>query len=102
MENIEKLSEFDIENIEKLSEFDIENIEKFINTADLEGIPCISPKYIHRQLLALELIKKSPSGYFKIFGSDGYRSYGYYKSINTNIYFIESYLQELSSYFIVK
>lgn len=91
-----------MENIKKLSEIDIENIEKFINTTNLRKVSCTSPKYINHQLLALELIKKYPSGYFKIFGSDGYRSYGYYKSISNNIYNIELYLQELSSYSIIE
>jgi hypothetical protein len=90
-----------MENIDKLSEFEMKNIENFIDTTNKKELSCISPKYIHHQLLALELIKKSPSGYFKIFGSDGYRSYGYYKSSNTNIYLIESYLQELLSYSII-
>lgn len=88
--------------MEKLSEFDINKIKDFINNNDEKKIICSSPKYIHSQSLTLELIKKYPDGYFKIFGNDGYRSYGYYKSTSNIIYLIELYLQELTSYSIIE
>lgn len=80
-----------------LSKEQIEIIENFIGTNEPQ-ILCCSPKDNKLKFRLYKKILNEPIGSFYIYGGSNYRTNGFYKSSDGNIYEIERYFSDLVYY----
>lgn len=79
----------------------IEQIDKYIEDNQSQGQlddSCFSPQFYKKKNNAYKLALKAKEPTLIHFATNGYRSYFYFKSKDTKLYLIESYLNDINDY----
>jgi hypothetical protein len=79
----------------------IERIEEYIESNKSQGQlndSCFSPQFYKKRNHAYNLALGATEASVFYFGTNGYRSYYYFKSKNAKLYLLELYLNDINDY----